>query len=307
LADAYVQQWNFNIQQETIKHIVLTASYVGSKGTNQPIQRELNPAIYNPTATLANVDQRRVYAPAFASIAEYESVGFSSYHALQLSLNKRFSGHYTVLANYTYAKSLDNGSLDTLGGWQDPLNLRAEKGPSDYDVRERFVTSFLYQVHSPKGGVAKAFLGGWQVNGIFTAQSGTPFTVVSGRDQALSGSGSQRPNVIGNPNLDTGRSRADLIQQYFNPAAFVLPPVGQFGNLGRNTLYGPGRWNLDGSVFRSFTLRERMRLQFRAESFNTLNHANLGNPVANIGTATVGRILSASDPRILQFALKLIY
>src|SRR5262249_26169692 len=91
LSDAYVQQWNFNVQQETVKHIVLTAGYVGSKGTHQPLQRELNPAIYSPTATLANVDQRRIYAPAFASIAQYESTGFSSYNALQLSLNKRFS------------------------------------------------------------------------------------------------------------------------------------------------------------------------------------------------------------------------
>jgi outer membrane receptor protein involved in Fe transport len=307
LADAYVQQWNFNIQQETVGHVVLTAGYVGSKGTHEPIQRELNPAIYNPAATLANVDQRRIYAPAFASIADYESIGFSSYHALQLTLNKRFSGHYTVLANYTYAKALDNGSLDTLGGWQDPLNLRAEKGPADYDARKRFVASFLYDVHSPKARAAKALLGGWQLNGIFSAQSGSPFTVVSGTDRALSGTGTQRPNVIGNPNLDTGRSRAELIQQYFNPAVFVLPPAGQYGNLGRNTIYGPGRWNLDGSIFRNFTLRERMRLQFRAESFNTLNHANLGTPVANIGTTTAGRILSATDPRILQFALKLIY
>ncbi|MCC6368923.1 MAG: TonB-dependent receptor [Bryobacterales bacterium] len=307
VVDAYVQQWNFNIQQETVKHIVLTAGYVGSKGTHQPLQRELNPAIYRPGATLANIDQRRIYAPALASIADYESIGFSSYHALQLSLNKRFSGHYTVLANYTFAKSLDNGSLDTFGGWQNPMDLRAEKGPSDYDVRKRFVASFLYQVHSPPARRAKAILGGWQVNGIFTAQSGTPFNVVSGKDQALSGTGSQRPNLVGSPNPDTGRSRAELIEQYFNPAAFALPAVGQYGNLGRNTMYGPGRWNLDASVFRNFDLREHMRLQFRAESFNTLNHANLGNPVANIGTATVGRILSATEPRILQLALKLIY
>src|SRR5690242_4323248 len=156
LVDAYVQQWNINIEQETVKHIVLAAGYVGSKGTREPIQRELNPGIYNATATLANVDQRRIYAPNFVSIAEYESIGCSTYNALQLSLNKRFSGHYTVLANYTYAKSLDNGSLDTLGGWQNPLDLRPEKGPSDYDVRKRFVASFLYQVHAPSAGVAKA-------------------------------------------------------------------------------------------------------------------------------------------------------
>ena len=307
LVNAYVQQWNFNIQQETVKHIVLTAGYVGSKGTRQPLQRELNSAVYAPNATLGNVDQRRIYAPNFVSIASYESSGCSTYNALQLSLNKRFSGRYTVLANYTYAKSLDNGSLDTLGGWQNPLDLRPEKGPSDYDVRKRFVASFLYAIHEPSARAAKAILGGWQVNGIFSAQSGTPFTVTSGQDRALIGSGSQRPNLVGNPFLDTSRPKAQLLQQYFNPAAFVLPPVGQFGNLGRNTMYGPGRYNLDSSLFRNFKLQERLNLQFRFELFNTLNHANLGGPVANIGANTVGRILSAGDPRILQFGLKLVY
>jgi len=308
LVDAYVQQWNFNIQQEAIKQIVLTASYVGSKGTHQPMLRELNPAVFGPGATLANVDARRIYAPSLASISDYESIAASSYQALQLSLNKRFSGRYTVLANYTYAKSLDNVSLDSAGAPQNSQNIRAEKGPSDYDVRQRFVTSFLYVVPAPSHGAAKFLLGGWQLNGIFSAQTGTPFTVVSGKDQALTGTaGGQRANLVGNPLLDTGRPRGQLIQQYFNPAAFALPQLGQFGNLGRNSMNGPGGYNLDGSVFRGFHLRERMSLQFRAEFFNALNHANLTNPVANIGAATVGRILSASDPRILQFGLKIIY
>jgi outer membrane receptor protein involved in Fe transport len=307
LANAYVQQWNFNIQQEIVARIVLTAGYVGSKGTHLPIQRELNPAVLRPGATAANIDARRIYAPLFGSIAGYESTGFSTYNALQVSLNKRFSRGYTVLANYTYGKALDNGSLDTLGGWQNPLDLRSEKARSDNDVRQRFVTSFLWEVPSPKGRLAGGVLGGWQLNGIFTADTGTPFNVVSGRDQALIGSGSQRPNLVGDPYLDRGRPRAELLQQYFNPAAFAVPPTGQFGNLGRNVLNGPGGYTFDGSVFRSFQLAERMRLQFRAEFFNALNHANLGSPVANITSATVGRILSASSPRIMQFGLKLIY
>lgn len=307
LVDAYVQQWNFNIQQEVIQHIVLTAGYVGSKGTHLPIQRELNPAVYGPGATLANIDSRRLYAPYFASIAGYESTGSSTYHALQLSLNKRFSHGYTILANYTYAKSLDIASLDTLGGYQNSLNIRAEKGPSDYDVRQRFVTSFLWQTPSPKSGAPKLLLGGWQLNGIFSAQTGTPFTVVGGQDRALTGSGGERPNVIGDPYLDAGRPTAQRLQKYFNPAAFALPPVGQYGNLGRNTIYGPGSSNLDASLFRSFRVREHSSVQFRAEFFNALNHPNFGHPVANIGTATAGRILSASAPRILQFGLKFLF
>lgn len=307
LVNAYVQQWNFNIQQEIVNRIVLTASYVGSKGTHLPIQRELNPAVYGPGATSGNVDARRLYAPLYGSIAGYESTGASSYHALQLSLNKRFSGGYTVLANYTWAKALDIGSLDTLGGWQNPLDLRSEKGRTDNDIRHRFVTSFLWEVPAPKKGVSGALLGGWQLNGIFTADSGTPVNVTSGRDQALIGSGTQRPNLVGDPYLDNGRNRDELLRQYFNAAAFALPAMGQFGNVGRNTLNGPGGYTLDGSVFRSFRVAERVRLQFRGEFFNALNHANLGAPVANITSPTVGRILTASSPRIMQFGLKLIY
>ena len=307
LVNASVQQWNFNIQQEVVQQIVLTASYVGSKGTHLPIQRELNPAVLQPGATTGNVDARRIYAPVFGSITGYESSGISSYHALQLSLNKRFSRGYTVLANYTYGKALDTGSLDTVGGWQNPMDLRSEKARSDNDIRERFVASFLWEVPSPQQRLSRAILGGWQLNGIFTADSGAPVNVTSGRDTALIGSGSQRPHLVGDPDLETSRPRAQLIERYFDPNAFALPANGQFGNLGRNVLNGPGGYSLDASLFRSFALAEKMRLQFRWELFNALNHANLGSPVANITSPTVGRILSASSPRIMQFGLKLIY
>jgi hypothetical protein len=307
LVNAYVQQWNFNVQQEVVHGIVVTGSYVGSKGTHLPIQRELNPAVLRPGATAANIDARRIYAPLYGSVAGYESSGASTYHALQLSVNKRFSRGYTVLANYTYGKALDNGSLDTLGGWQNPLDLRSEKARSDNDIRQRFVASFLWELPAPKGGLGGGLLGGWQLNGIFTADTGTPVNVVSGRDQALIGSGAQRPNLVGNPYLDTGRSRDELLRRYFDPAAFAVPALGEFGNFGRNVLNGPGGYTLDASLFRSFRIGEKARLQFRGELFNALNHANLGSPVANITSGTVGRILSASSPRIMQFGLKLIY
>jgi len=226
---------------------------------------------------------------------------------MQLSLNKRFSHGYTVLANYTYGKSLDLSSTDAVAGYQNTLNLRAEKAPSDYDVQQRFVASFLWAIPAPAQRMAKALLGGWQLNGIYSRQTGTPFTVTSGQDRALTGSGGERPNVTGNASLSTDRPTAQLIHQYFNPAVFVLPPVGQYGNLGRNTLFGPGSSNLDASIFRSFRIRERANLQFRAEFFNAMNHPNFANPVANIGSATVGQILSASGPRVLQFGMKFLF
>ena len=308
LKSAYMQQWNFNVQQETFHGIVASGAYVGSKGTGFSILRELNAAVFGPGATGANVDQRRPYLPGtLGSISNYEPLGFSSYHALQLSMNKRFSKGYTVLANYTWAKSLDNGSNDAFGGAQDHRNWTAEKGSSDFDLRHRFVTSFLWELPRPKVGPARWIAGGWQVNGILTVSAGRPFNVVSGTDRALAGSGTQRPNLVGNPYLDTGRSKDDLIRQYFQSAAFALPAVGAFGNLGRNTIVGPGSYNLDSSMFKMFPITERVKLQFRAEFFNTLNHANLGQPVGNIGAPNVGRIQGASAPRILQFGLRMTY
>jgi hypothetical protein len=307
LVDGYMQQWNVSVQRETAQGIVVTAAYVGSKGTKLPIQRELNPAIFGPGATTANTNQRRIYAPAYSTIADYESNGFSTYHSMQLSLNKRFSHGYTILANYTWAKSIDNDSLDTAGAIQNSLDLRPEKSLSDFDIRHRFVTSFLWEIPSLKSGWAQWVLGGWQLNGILTLSKGQPFNVVSGQDRALNGGGSQRPNLVGDPHLDTGRVTNQLIAEYFNPAAYAQPPLGSFGNSGRNTLIAPGTVNLDSSLFKMFPIRENMKLQFRAEFFNALNNVNFAAPVANISTGTVGNILSAGSPRILQFGLRLAF
>ena len=158
-----------------------------------------------------------------------------------------------------------------------------------------------------KSGMAKWILGGWQLNGILTLSKGEPYNVVSGQDRALTGAGSERPNVVGNPHLDTGRSTNQLLAQYYNPAAYTLPPLGSYGNSGRNTLIAPGVTNLDSSLFKMIPIREDVKLQFRAEFFNSLNNVNFAAPVTNISTATAGNILSASSPRILQFALRLAF
>lgn len=308
LGAAYMQQWNFNVQQETFQGIVMTAAYVGSKGTGFSVLRNVNAAVPGPGGSGANIEQRRPFLPGIlGNISSYEPLGFSTYHALQLTLNRRFAKGYTILANYTYAKSIDNGSVDAFGGAQDHRNWRPEKALSDFDLRHRFVTSFLWEVPGPRKAAARWLLGGWQINGIFTLSSGRPFNVVSGTDRAFTGAGTQRPNVVGNAFLDTHRSRDELIRQYFNPAAFALPAAGAFGSAGRNLLIGPGSYNLDSSLFRVFPVHERIRLQLRAEFFNALNHANLTDPIANISAPNVGRIQSASAPRILQFGLRMVY
>ncbi|MCC6858006.1 MAG: TonB-dependent receptor, partial [Bryobacterales bacterium] len=307
-AAPYVQQWNLNIQHEVSAGYVVTAAYLGTKGTRLPIRRELNPGLFRPGATVGNTNARRIYAPDYASIISYENVINSTYHALQLTLNKRFSQGFTVLASYSYSKSLDGMSLDEDGfNGQDPMNMSADKALSDFDVRQRLVASFLWEIPGPAAGPGKWVLGGWQANGIVVAQAGTPFTVTSGQDRALSGVGTQRPDLTGNPKLDTGRSRDELMALYFDPAAFTLPALGSYGNAGRNLLIRPGNYNVDFGLFKRFPIRERWQLQYRLEMFNALNHANLGAPRSNLNAVRPGQIDTTSGPRVMQMGLRLTF
>ncbi|MCI0746954.1 MAG: hypothetical protein L0Y58_16245, partial [Verrucomicrobia subdivision 3 bacterium] len=307
-AAPYVQQWNLNVQREIVPSYVVTVAYVGTKGTRLPIRRELNPALYRPGATVGNTNARRIYSPDYASIISYENVINSTYHALQFTLNKRFSKGFTLLASYSYSKSIDGMSIDVDGfNGQDPMNMRADKALSDFDVRQRLVSSFLWEIPGPENRIAKWVLGGWQANGIFIGEAGSPFTVTSGQDRALSGVGTQRPNLTGDPKLDTGRSRDELMALYFDPSKFILPAAGSYGNAGRNLLVGPGSYNLDFALFKKFAVRERLLLQYRWEMFNTFNHANLNNPRSNIGAARPGQIDTTSGPRIMQMGLRLTF
>ena len=302
---AYNQQWNFNIQQEVVRDFIVTAAYVGSKATHLPLRRQINPAIYQEGATLRNINQRRIHGPTFQGITSYESTAYSTYHAAQFTVNKRFSDGYTILAHYTVGKAIDLSATETTPP-QDPLNLRLDKALADFDVRQRFVASFLWDLPSPSNaGIGRWVLGGWQTNGILTVQSGRAFSATTGRDIALAGYGRQRPNLAGSPFLDTGRSKGELIQQYFDPTAFANPATGMFGNAGRNIIIGPGNWNLDFALFKKFNVTENTELQFRWEMFNAFNHANLLNPRNNINARNPGRITGTSAPRIMQFGLRL--
>jgi len=308
LATSYIQQWNFNVQREVAAGFTATLAYVASKGTKLSNRVEANPAIYGPGATTANINARRVYAPNFQSIINYQNNINSSYNAFQATLNKRFSKGYTVLASYTFGRSLDASSLEVDGfTGQDAFNIGNDKGLSDFDVRHRFVTSFLWDIPGPSTGLAKWILGGWQANGIFNAQTGTPVNIVSGSDRALSGTGTQRANLVGNPYLPSGRSRDEQMAAYFNAAAFAIPAVGTFGNFGRNVMIGPGNYNLDFALFKGFRFGERRELQYRWEMFNALNHANLGDPRANIGAVRPGQIDTTSAPRIMQMGLRFVF
>jgi outer membrane receptor protein involved in Fe transport len=303
----YAQQWNVSIQRETFGGLVLGAAYVGTKSDKLPTTRQLNPAVYKPGATLAQRQANRLY-PEFESIASFDPIGRSRYDGLELTLNKRFSRGYSILSSYTFGKAKDNTSSDDGFNAQDQLNPDDNWGLSDSDRRHRIVTSILWELPAPKARAAKAVLGGWQLNGIVTLSAGTPFTISSGRDAALNFNTTRASLVSGvSPELSASRSQTELIQAYYNAAAFRTPADGMLGDTPRNFLIGPGSRNVDLSLFRTFAVRKNYTLQFRVEAFNAFNWVNLGNPRSNIGAANPGAIDTAGDPRIMQFGLRMTF
>ena len=231
-----------------------------------------------------------------------------TYHSLQLTANRRLARGLTVLANYTWSKNIDNASGNGAGDQspRDGSNFSAEKALSSNHIPHRFVGSFIWEVPSihKSSWVARQVLGGWEINGICTIEAGTYFNVVSGRDNSGTGINLDRPDLVGNPYLSSARSKDERIAKYFDPAAFRQNNPGTFGNSGRNVLEGPGKATIDLGVVKSFFIRERHRIQFRAESFNAFNRANLDNPNANILAPAVGRIIGSASPRVFQLALR---
>ncbi|MCI0628785.1 MAG: TonB-dependent receptor [Acidobacteria bacterium] len=316
LRTAYVQHWNFNVQQQLGKARVLELGYVGSKGTKLIAGRDIN----QPRPSPQPFNPRPV--PQFDDINQVESRSNSNYHSLQLRLQQRLDFGLSLLSSYTWSKSIDDASgfFSSAGDAnypQDSFNLSAERGRSNFDVRNRFSFSYSYDLpigrgHSALGdhGWISSFLAGWQTHGIITLQSGRPFTVALLREIDQSNTGranlgfgaNDRPNVVGNPTLSQ-----QTPEQWFNTTAFAFPAFGSFGNSGRNILDGPGLQNVNVSLLKQATLREGMNLQFRTEFFNFFNRPNFDLPDIFVGSPTFGRILSAQSPRHIQFGVKLVF
>ena len=340
----YAQDWNLDIQRSFGADWLFEAGYVGTKGTKLPRLIEGNPAVFvpgetagAPNSTEGNVDQRRPFSGCtlspssppcnFASVGLIAGIANSSYNAFQTSLKKRFSHGLSFLASYTLSKTIDDVSSFNITGSasqsvagendlaQDPFNLAAERGRSMFDARHRFVLSYEWRVpfwNHQQNWYQRVF-GDWQVNGITTFMSGTPFTVYDSQDVSLEGSApeisgfsSNRPDLVGNPN-----NGPRTPQEWFNKAAFQsLNPAtqaGQFGNEGRNVVEGPGLEQWDFSAFKNIPIRESKSLQFRAEFFNVFNHANFRLPNNDISSPNFGEISEALPGRLVQLALKFIF
>ncbi len=236
-----------------------------------------------------------------------QSYEYSIYHSLQLNVTRRVSRGLTLLTNLVWSRVIDNNSSAAEGssGPPNPFNLRSARGPADFDQAIRYNASINYLFpRATVGKVLGAFINGWQVNAIVSIDSGRPFTIVSGTDRSLSGIGNDYADQIGNPARPAG---VDEIKEYFNTAAFRAAAPGTFGNVGRNSLFGPGYADVDSSIFKDLFQERRIHAQFRAEAFNTLNHVNFDNPNSNVSSGTFGQITGAGSPRVIQFGLKLMF
>lgn len=320
LRTPYMQHWNLNVERAIGRNGMVEIAYVGSKGTKLLTARDINQP--PPSALPPGLPFVPRPDPRFDDIDMLESRASSNYHSLQARMQQRLYKGLTTLVSYTFAKSIDDASnfFSSAGDPNFPQNsnnLRAERGRSNFDVRHRFVASYTYDLPFGKGrswvndgGWVSTILTGWQSSGIVTLQTGRPFTVAllpeidnSGTGRSILGFGANdRPNVVGDPNLDQ-RSP----QRWFNQSAFAFPAPGRFGDAGRNILDGPGYQNVNFALMKNTVLSERFNLQFRAEVFNLFNHPNFNLPDNFLGSPTFGQISSARDPRHLQFGLKLLF
>jgi len=305
----HVEAWNLTVEHQFTNNFLLRVAYVADRGVRLQYTEERNAAIFRPNATLRDTDQRRPLSPNFASLLEMTNGGTSNYHSVQLNLEKRFSRQFSFVANYTFSKSLDNQSFDPQFQLvsPSPFDRMFNYGLSDFDTPHNFSYWSIWELPNLQRSsrVVKTLFGSWSVNSIWTWRSGTPFTIVSGRDRSFSGVGLDRADLVGNPFLRSGQSRAQMIDQYFNTSAFELNAPGTFGSSPRNLLRSPRWFNVDFGLARAIPITESVRVQLRGEFFNLFNNVHLNQPGTNISApSTFGKINSAGDPRIVQVGIK---
>ena len=308
----YTYQMNLTLQRELFRNYSMSASYVGALGRKLPGSLDRNYPVYTSTATAANVNSRRPYQPGVIGSARVlESVFSTDYHGLQLSAEKR-GAHFSAKAYYTFSKELED--IDYQGGGlpavQNSNRPELERARTTFDRTHVFVASGVLHLDYVKNGSAlkKALLNDWTVSAIVTLQTGQPLTITSGQDRNLDGLTTDRADLVGNPELDSGRPREELIEQWFNTAAFAQPAIGTDGNAGRNIVEGPGYRNVDLGLFRDIKFGGDMMLQLRAEATNVFNIVNLMNPGLGLNApATFGKIRTAREMRRIQLGARLSF
>jgi hypothetical protein len=321
----YTPEWNLSLQQQFARDWLVQISYEGSSLIRGGSFNQANPGAVDPTGTIP-LQARRLY-PQFGDINLNTTMNHGYYHAATASLKKRFSHGLSADMSYTLAHSIDNGTNEISSAQYPLIGRTLERGPSDLDIRNRFVASYIYELPFGKdraflkaGGVTNVLLGGWQISGITNFMSGPPDNVtLPGNWLNIGTRISGRPNCVAEPNESSisGNVRSNGLI-YFNTAAFQRQALFTPGDCGRNVLRSPGINNWDTALEKNSRVTERVSLQTRFEFFNTWNHAqwqiwsgrsgggySFGQP--GFGNATFGRVSAARDPRIIQLAMKLVF
>jgi hypothetical protein len=296
--------WSLGVQHKITKDTMIDVAYVGSSGANLSAQLDINQLLpgtlqANPGV---NVNALRPY-PGYADIYEYTTGANFIYNSLQVQFKKQFSGGGLFNVAYTWSKARTDANAYNYQP-MNSYNLRGDWGPASYNRNQILVISYVYPLPFWRTGSEwyKKALGGWQLSGVTTLQTGLPFNVVVQGDPAGIGlSNNQRPNVTGDVYAHTIRT------QWLNPAQFSVPAAGTFGNLGAFALYYPFFNNWDASVQKSFRLTERIRTDFRAEFFDFPNHLSYTAVSSTVGSSNFGQVTGATDPRTMEFALRLSF
>ncbi len=343
---AYAQEWNLDVQRQLPGNFLIDVAYAGNKSTALPVDIQAN-QLADRYLSLGSALLQQVPNPLFGIVTtgplsgktvsqaqllrpfpQFNSVniraireGNSTYHALQIKGERRFSQGLSLLAAYTFSKAItDAGSRLSISfanpGIQNSNNLRGERSLANFDVPQRFVLSANYELPFGPGkhflnGTGTALdkvIGGWQINGVVTAQRGVPLGLSTSVNQTNSLGGGSRPNNNGTSAALSGPVESRL-NGYFNTSVFSQPAAFTFGNTARTLpdVRAPGLLNFDFSIMKNMHFAERYNLQFRSEFFNGFNNVNFGGPGTTFGTSTFGVISSASDARVIQLALKLLF
>jgi Carboxypeptidase regulatory-like domain/TonB-dependent Receptor Plug Domain len=324
-----IQNWFLSIQREIVKDTTIEIAYNGNHSEHLPIIADYNQATPNVAGGTLSY-QQRAPVPTYGPITWVYAGGTSHYNGLSARVEHRFGHGLYLLNSFTWGRAIGDSeqALEYYAGYveanpQNIHNLGAEAGPSSFDVQFNNVTSVVYQVPFGKGRkygsnwnpAIDAVLGGWELNTINTAHTGTPLNVyytpatayaTSGLSNDYRGEPFLRPNVTGS---SVSQSKSQLINTYFAGYTFGVPPsvIDPFGNLGRNAFRSPGLEQWDMAVDKTFRLGELAKLQFRSEFFNLPNHTNFGIPTTNISSSSFGQIRSTYPARQIQFALKAIF
>jgi hypothetical protein len=316
LKPTYVMQWNLSYQRQLGKDWLVNATYVGNATRHIWASTDINYSVANiPGATASNANQRRLAYLAnpaqgqyYGDIQQTDDGATGEYHGLLLKADHRLANHFTMSTSLTWSHCTSDWDFGgELAGtlYQNPTLRSGERGPCSYDHRLNFITHMVATSGGFGNAVVKNITRDWALSPIIALLSGQPLTLTDGgKDISLSGQLQDRPNVISPSSVIPANQ---TLTEWFNQAAFATQPTGTFGNLGRGAVYGPGTIQVDMALSRQFAVKERYKVDLRADFFNIMNHGNWNNPGVSIASSTFGQITTFMPPRIIQMAMKFYF